>query len=61
MNYINYKFSSSLGTETIDETETRKEAKYLVSEYQLSDPYGNYWISQRPCKAWTENNLNQQI
>tara|TARA_R110000824_G_scaffold373808_1_gene564240 strand:+ start:96 stop:281 length:186 start_codon:yes stop_codon:yes gene_type:complete len=59
MNYINYKFSSSLGTETIDETETRKEAKYLVSEYQSSDPYGNYWISQKPCKAWIENNLNQ--
>ena len=54
MNYINYKFSSSLGTETIDETETYKNAKYLVSEYQLSDPYGNYWISQRPCKSWTQ-------
>ena len=54
MNYINYKFSNAIGTETIDETETYKNAKYLVSEYQLSDPYGNYWISQRPCKSWTQ-------
>ena len=56
MPYINYKFSDAIGTETIDETETRKEAKYLVSEYRYSDPSGNYWISQKPCKAWTERN-----
>ena len=56
MNYINYKFSNAIGTETIDETEVYKEAKFLVSEYQKADPYGNYWISQKPCKAWTERN-----
>ena len=54
MPYINYKFNNAIGTETIDETETYKEAKYLVSEYRLSDPHGNYWISQKPCKAWIE-------
>ena len=47
MNYINYKFNNSIGTETIDQAKTYKEAKYLLSEYQISDPYGNYWISKR--------------
>ena len=56
MKYINYKFSDAIGTETIEELETYKEAKSLISEYQRHDPYGNYWISQKPCKAWTERN-----
>ena len=56
MNYINYKFSNAIGTETIEETEVYKEAKFLVSEYRRGDPYVNYWISQKPCKAWTERN-----
>ena len=48
--FINYKFSNYTGTETIDEASNRKEAIYLLKEYELSDRFGNYWISQRKCK-----------
>jgi len=48
--YINYKFSNYTGTETIDEATNDKEAKQLLKEYELSDRFGDYWISQRSCK-----------
>jgi|TARA_R110000851_G_scaffold169094_1_gene315244 hypothetical protein len=49
--YINYKYSNSTGTETVDETKSFKNAKYLINEYRLSDSVGKYWISQRACKS----------
>lgn len=48
--FINYKFSNYTGIETIDEANNHKEAKQLLKEYELSDRFGNYWISQRQCK-----------
>jgi adenylosuccinate lyase len=48
--YINYKFNNYTGTETIDEANGHKEAKRLLKEYELSDRFGNYWISQRKCR-----------
>jgi len=51
MKYINYKFDNTIGTETIDQAKTMKEAKYLLSEYRMGDTFGNYWISQRACKT----------
>ena len=51
MKYINYKFDDNIGIETIDQAKTMSEAKYLLNEYQISDKFGNYWISQRSCKA----------
>ena len=38
--------------ETVDETESRKEARYLVQEYNMSDPSAEYYISQRACADW---------
>ena len=48
MLYINYKFNGE--NETIDSTETLQEAINLLREYQLSDRYGDYWISRKKCK-----------
>lgn len=50
----------SNGVETVDQfdvntIEERKEAKRCLSEYRLSDPYANYYLSQRPCKEWLSN------
>ncbi len=42
--------------ETVDETETRQEAIYLLKEYRLSDRAGDYYMSQRACKEWREAN-----
>jgi hypothetical protein len=50
MIYIQRKDSN--GLETVDEFETRKEARLMLKEYQLSDPYGSYYLSSRCCKAW---------
>ena len=50
MKYINYKYNGE--NETIDECDKFRDAKYLLSEYQMSDPYGEYWISSRKCKNW---------
>ena len=40
--------------ETVDEFETRKEAKLMLAEYRMSDPTAEFYISRRACKAWRE-------
>jgi hypothetical protein len=50
MKYIQRKDSSTL--ETVDEFPTMKEARAMLKEYALSDPYAQYYISSRCCKAW---------
>lgn len=40
--------------ETVDECDTRREARQLLAEYQLSDPYATYYLSSRPCRNWSE-------
>lgn len=50
MNYIQLK--SNFGLETVDEFETRKEARAMLTEYRMSDSSGYYYISSRPCKGW---------
>ena len=52
MKYIQRKDKN--GLETVDEFETRQEAKAMLSEYRMSDPYAHYYISNRPCKDWKE-------
>lgn len=39
--------------ETVDEFETRKEALAMLKEYRLADRSAAYYLSTRPCKAWT--------
>ncbi len=51
MNYIQRKDQYQL--ETVDEFKTRKEAKAMLAEYQLSDHSAEYYISQRACKDWS--------
>jgi hypothetical protein len=41
--------------ETVSEANTRKDARYQLVEYRLSDPSADYYISTRPCKAWAES------
>jgi hypothetical protein len=50
MFYIQRKDSNYL--ETVDQFEKRNEARKMLSEYQLSDPYAKYYFSTRPCKDW---------
>ena len=52
MKYIQRKGNRYL--ETVDEFETAKEARAMLKEYRISDPYANYYISQRPCKDYTK-------
>lgn len=52
MIYIQRKGDGYL--ETVDEFETYKEARKMLAEYQLSDPYGYYYTSRRPCKEWAQ-------
>ena len=40
--------------ETVDEFDTRKEAKAMLAEYRMSDPSADYYLSSRACKAWRE-------
>jgi hypothetical protein len=40
--------------ETVDETESKKDASYLVLEYSIADPSGEYYVSSRACKDWKE-------
>jgi len=52
MKYINRKGDGYL--ETVDQFETYKEARAMLSEYRMSDPYAELWISQRACKNWND-------
>lgn len=52
MIYIQRK--DKYGLETVDEFETRREARKMLAEYQFSDHSAEYYLSERPCKAWKE-------
>ena len=52
MTYIQRKDKYHL--ETVDQFETRKEAKAMLAEYRLADPYAHYYLSSRACKAWRD-------
>jgi hypothetical protein len=52
MTYIQRKGDGYL--ETVDEFSTRKEARAMLAEYSLSDPYGHYYLSSRACKGWKQ-------
>lgn len=45
--------------ETVDEFKTRKEARQMLREYQLSDRTAGYYISTRCCNAWKERAQHQ--
>ncbi len=51
--YINRK--DRYNRETVDEFETRKEARAALSEYVLADRSGHYWVSSRAWKGWKED------
>lgn len=55
MRYIQRKDARYL--ETVDEFETRKEARAMLAEYQWSDPSASYYISSRACKDWRESKV----
>lgn len=40
--------------ETVDEFETRKEARTTLKEYQFADQSAEYYLSSRCCKEWKE-------
>jgi hypothetical protein len=53
MVYIQRKGNGYL--ETVDCFNTRKEAKTMLQEYQLSDYSAEYYLSSRACKEWRES------
>lgn len=52
MYYIQRKDGQDL--ETVDQFDTRKEAREMVKEYQISDTSARFYISTRACKHWTK-------
>ena len=40
--------------ETVDEFETRKEARAMIAEYRMCDPTAEFYLSSRACKDWRE-------
>jgi len=58
MIYIQRK--DAYGLETVDEFETRKEAREMLKEYQLSDNAASYYLSSRACKDWTVDTDKQK-
>ena len=50
MTYIQRKDANYL--ETVDQFDAYTEAKAMLTEYRMSDPYGEYYLSQRACKDW---------
>ncbi len=54
MNYVQRKDTQFGTLETVDEFETRKEARAMLDEYRLGDPYADYYLSSRACKDWRD-------
>ena len=50
MTYIQRRGDGYL--ETVDEFETRREARAMLAEYRISDPSATYYLSQRACNDW---------
>ena len=40
--------------ETVDEFETRKEARDMLAEYRRSDRSAVFYLSRRPCNGWND-------
>lgn len=40
------------GLETVDEFPTRREARTMLREYQMSDSSAHFYLSTRACKGW---------
>ena len=52
MIYINGKYQNQ-ETETVDQFETRKEAKEMIKEYRIAyGPEWSLWLSQRSTNDW---------
>ncbi len=54
MIYIQRKCNITGELETVDQFETRKEAKDSLKDYRLSDKTASYYTSQRACKDWND-------
>ena len=52
MTYIQRKSGRDL--ETVDEFETYREARKMLTEYRISDSLAEYYLSSRACKAWKD-------
>lgn len=50
MIYINTRADREV--ETVDEFDTRAEAKKMLAEYQMSAPGMGYYMSRRCTKEW---------
>ena len=40
--------------ETVDEFDTRKEARAMLQDYRMADPSAEYYLSSRPCQGWKD-------
>ena len=57
MTYINMKGVG--GVETVDEFESFREAREMLTEYRIADPYNHYYTSQRSTREWREEGVEQ--
>ena len=60
MTYIQFK--SRFGLETIDQFDTRKEARKMLEEYRMA--FGNdsiVYLSSRACKDYHSQNYREDI
>lgn len=53
MIYIQRRGNGKL--ETVDEFEKSSEARAMLAEYRMADPYGHYYTSSRMCKNWRDD------
>jgi hypothetical protein len=50
MKYIQRRGNGQL--ETVDQFDTLREARAMLIEYRMSDPWASFYISRRACKDW---------
>jgi hypothetical protein len=52
LHYIQRRDGRNL--ETVDEFDTWKEARAMLTEYRMADPSAEFYLSSRPCKRWKD-------
>ena len=55
MTYYIQRRCPQSGLETVDQFDSRKEARAMLAQYSMSDPVAEHYISSRACRAWRES------
>jgi hypothetical protein len=55
------QMESSYGIETVDEFDTREEAREMIVSYRISDRTSKFYLSRRSTRDWAMSKRDQDV